>query len=1126
MLRLITGGNRSDRENVFIDSVKQSVVGGKDVLVIIPDQFSFEYDKKLYDALGAKSFNKIQTAGFNRLAELIAKKYGGDSRNNADNNAVIITMYKAICRLKSSDDVRFYKKALGKNSFLSEIIDLVNELSESGITAEDLRIASENNDGLLSMKLFDISRLFEYYNQELEKAGLKDSLTSLQECCALSDENNSFENKCVFIDSFSDFSVDEYKIIELMLKQCEDVTVSLLISHENKAKTNKSPFAETIRTARKLKDLAKIYNIDVNEIKTRSSFNRHYSGIEYIDENLYASVRQTDKPNDVKIIAATDVYEEIEYVCSEISRLVREENYHYKNIALMTGNVQNVSSVIEGVFERYEIPYFIDSNHGAAQSALVIYLRSIFDCVLTKHWSTEKLLKYAKSPLSHIFDYDISDLEDYCITWNVNGDMWLEDFTASSGEGSSLSRINKTRAEIIEPLSEFKNSCNNASSQDICVALYKLLNDIKLSEQMFSKVKLASCNENNGLQWAREFKQLWQTVLSAVSAIYQDMCQENMSLREFNEIFSLMISQMTVSNPPQKVDSVRIASTEHSRLSDVKAVFVIEANDGVFPGEVKSSGLFTNVEKRQLEKQNLNMADNALRQIESQRYKVYSALTLARVKLYLTYSESDSQGALKRPSLVVGMLKKMFGDDVESKCKDMPLDFFCVSYRTALYKYLEKNGDNTVEVATLKQSLMNTPVENKIAFIESSVNNNIHKLSDEMAKKLFFNHDMNLSATRVKDYYSCPFLYFCKYGLKLKKPLPVVMNPVNTGNLIHNCFEKIMSKTDDNGKSKYNSNFPKLSDDIIRKCIHDEFREYINTNLGGDFGKTAGFNESLKRLEDSAFFAIKNIQTELEDSLFLPQAFEYDLTKENGESILHLKLDNDIYINIRGSIDRADVFTSDDGQRYIRIIDYKTGDTTLRLEELYNGLNLQMLIYLLAVTQRKNDLNVDGNLKPSAILYSHINFVKAGFTPKEISALKSGDALDEALLKKRASAYKPDGMMIENEFTFEALNKRFAGVFTPFSFTSKGVISSRGNQPVSEEYFCGLEQFALEKLCEMAQKLKCGDICADPIKTSKSLTCSYCDYWAICGNSAPKNPRTVDKSDIDKLNERIESYYN
>ena len=257
--------------------------------------------------------------------------------------------------------------------------------------------------------------------------------------------------------------------------------------------------------------------------------------------------------------------------------------------------------------------------------------------------------------------------------------------------------------------------------------------------------------------------------------------------------------------------------------------------------------------------------------------------------------------------------------------------------------------------------------------------------------------------------------------------------------------------------------------------------------------------------------------------MFVPEAFEYKLTKDNGESILRLEVDKDIHINIRGSIDRADVFTAEDGQRYIRIIDYKTGSTTLRLQELYNGLNLQMLIYLLAVTQRENDLNKDGNLKPSAILYSHINFVEAQFTPEEVRCLKDNDELDENNMMTRASAYKPDGMMIENEFTLKALNSRFKYAFTPFKAKSNGEINKNGNALVTENYFLGLEQFALKKIYEMADKLKCGDICADPIQTSRSLVCTYCDYWAICGNSSPKNPRKTDrKADTEKLNEEIQ----
>lgn len=1122
MLKLITGGNHSGREEALISEIKYSVDNNNDVLVIIPDQFSFEYDRKLYSALGAKSVNKIQTVGFNRLAELLSKSFGRNSKENADDNAVIITMYKAVKKLKETKDVRFYERSLKKPSFIKDAIDLVKEFVQSGITPGDLRIASENVDGSLQMKLYDMARLYAFYIDELDKAGLKDSLTSLGECCKLADKHGFFKGKSIFIDSFTDFSVDELKLIECMLKQSAKLTVSLTISNQNKVRTNQSPFAETIRTLQSLKSLAMAYNTEICEINVDNK-NDCSDEILHINNYLYCSNPEKRKSGqNIHLIASSDIYEETEYVCSEISRLVREENYKYKDIAIVSANTKEIASILEGTFERYEIPYFIDCSKGVGQSALVIYLKSIFDCVITRKWSTEKLLRYVKSPLSDFFDYDICDLENYCIKWNVEGNMWDTDFTAPCDKSSSLEHINKTRQRIIEPLSNFKSVCSHATSQEICLALYTLLDDIKLSQQMFSKIKKASSDTENNLEIAREFKQLWKTVLSAVAAIYSGMSDEKVSLREFYDILNLMISNMTVSKPPQTVDCVRIASTDHSRLSDVKVAFVIETNDGIFPSDVKNIGLLSQNDKKKLEKIKLNIPGNLMQQIESERLNVYLALTMPKDKLYVTYSESDTQGSIKRPSVIVSMIKKMF-DLTEVKAQDIPIDFFCTSYRTAFYKYLEKSGDRESIIASIRESLKYSDYyEQKLDFVQCSSKKQEYKVSSKMAKKLFFSSDMNLSATRVKDYFSCPFLYYCKYGLKLKSPQTVEMNPVNTGNLIHSCFEKIMSIKTENGSKKYDPDFTQIADEVIKQRIHEEFKSYTDENLGGSFGKTPSFESEIKRLEDSAFFAVKNIQSELSGSLFIPTAFEYDLTKKNGESILQLKLDDDIKINIRGSIDRADVFTSENGEQYICIVDYKTGDTTLRLEELYNGLNLQMLIYLLAVTQKANDLNKTGDLKPSAILYSHINFVKAGFTPDEIQAFRDDGSLDEKLVRKRASAYKPDGMMIENEFTFEALNKRFEGAFTPFWFTSKGVINKKGKQPVSEEYFLGLEQFALLKLYEMAEKLKCGEIIADPIETSKSLTCTYCEYWSICGNSSPKTHRCTDKSDIEKLNCEIE----
>ena len=117
-------------------------------------------------------------------------------------------------------------------------------------------------------------------------------------------------------------------------------------------------------------------------------------------------------------------------------------------------------------------------------------------------------------------------------------------------------------------------------------------------------------------------------------------------------------------------------------------------------------------------------------------------------------------------------------DGVENKIQNIETEFFCTSYRTAMYKYLEKCNDRALNTSSIEESIKSS-VEygNKLDNILNSAAKKQHKLSDNMAKDLFFSGDLNMSATRVKDYYSCPFLYYCRYGLKLKKPSPVKITP-------------------------------------------------------------------------------------------------------------------------------------------------------------------------------------------------------------------------------------------------------------------------------------------------------------------------------------------------------------
>lgn len=1144
MLRFVTGAAHSGRDGAFCAMIDKACDNNENVLVIIPDQFSFECDKKLYGILGAKKFNRIKTAGFNRLAELVSRQYGGGSKENATENAKIITMYKAVRKLKETRDVRFYGKALDKSSFISEVIDLVGELIQSGISPEALRIASEKLEGSVCGKLFDLSRLYRFYLDGLAEAGLKDALTSLEECAELVKNNGFFKGTSVFIDAFSDFSMEQYSIIDSIMAQADSVTVSLVISNENNSDLSGSPFAVTVRTRENLKRLAAAHDLTFEEICS-SDFDYVSPALEKIDRSLYAStVEKSDDCGGVTLISANDVYEETEYVCSEIMRLVRDEGYRFGEIAVAARELSDVSNVIEGTFERYDIPYFIDSRQSAEQSSLVIYLKSIFDCVLTKEYKTENILKYIKSPFCALFDYQVCDLENYCVKWNVQGDMWLSDFTAVEKDSVLPKIINETRRAVIEPLEKFKQACKDASAQEICKALYELLDEIKISEEIYSVVKRSSGSANDTeLELGRASKQLWLTVLGAVQSIYEYLGEEKISLRRFYELFKLMISQMSVSSPPQKTESVRCAGAERSRLTGVRALFVIEVNDGVFPADIKPQGLITEREKRLLKEIDISLDSTAMKSVEKERLVVYQTVTMPSEKLYLISTETDLQGGVKNPSPIIGIISRMFEKPEYIKAGELSIDFFCTSYRTAYNKFLEKSKDMTAVIKaaqasteekleadkklkqkadmikTIEQSLRSSPeYSDKLDFVKACSESYAHKISDKTAKQLFFGHDLNLSATRVTDYYKCPFMYFCKYGLKLFRTSSISLDQRYKGNLLHRCLEKIMSVESD-GKRAYNDDFVKFSDNELKEKIHNEFMLYFEEEMGGSFGKTAIFMQELARYEQTAFHIVKLVQTELRDTLFKPAAFEYDLTKEGGESILRLTLENGYTINIRGSVDRADIYEDEHGRRFLRIVDYKTGSMKFNIAELYSGLNLQMMIYLLALTKSINELNPDGKLEPSAIMYAHLREFSAKSAPS--------DDIDEAsVFRSRAKQFKPDGMMISNCNTISALNSNFGGDLSLFSFNKDGTVSKSSKQPVEEDYFKALEEFAMRKVCELAQRLSDGDIAASPVQTGKGrqakIPCTYCDYYSVCGNANPKKPRLVTDDDKEKLELELE----
>lgn len=219
-------------------------------------------------------------------------------------------------------------------------------------------------------------------------------------------------------------------MLDACIAQCKSITFSLCIDNESIRRYANHPFADTLKTLQQITDISANHNYKVNTIECHNSSFR-VPELEYVSKEIYNTCKKpyVGKCENVSVISATDIYEESEFVSGKIWELVREKGYKFSDIALLARNLKDCASVFEGTFDRYEIPYFSDCSDSVSSSSLVRYMNSLFKCLLSRKYSTDNILKYIKSPLFPMLNIEISNLEDYCIRWSVEGDMWLSDFT-------------------------------------------------------------------------------------------------------------------------------------------------------------------------------------------------------------------------------------------------------------------------------------------------------------------------------------------------------------------------------------------------------------------------------------------------------------------------------------------------------------------------------------------------------------------------------------------------------------------------------------------------------------------------------------------------------------------------
>ncbi len=1088
MLQLIFGTSGSGKTYTIRQNIADAARAGKKSLLIVPEQYSFESERALFNILGPKLTGYAQVLSFKRLADTVISLFPDERRQSLDSSGKLIAMSVALLQL--SDTLSYYSSKIHNAAFASKLLSASDELKNACVSSDDLRELScvaENSS--MRDKFSELALILDCYDAIVEKSGSDPSDDIARACKILDSHSDFFSDSLIFIDAFNGFTLAEFKLIEHMLINSEKVTVSL--ECESALEDAGSIFSDVSASASRLISLSRKNSVPVaTPLKLNSQYRFKAPELAFLEKNIMRSSSEqfTDDPSGaVSASFCSNIYSEAQFVCENIIRLVRDENFRYRDIAVICRDTAKYSDALFSAFERFGIPFFDDRRIPAASKPLMSLVLCVCEIVCLG-FNTESILKLLKTGFFPYSDTEIGSLENYCYVWDIKGSDWLHSFKGnprgfeefSDSDKVALERINQIRRSVVLPIEELRSQTIGCDGAKFASELYRYLLRIDAKKSCADMMKHFSDIGETAL--ADEFPAVWELVINLLDQISCALSGEIFPPRRLYEILYTVISKLDIADIPHFSDEVTFGNAERIRTGDIRAVFVIGLNEGVFPPKHSDSGVFTGEDREFLINRGFNVVQSSRNKSSIERLYLYQSLTCASERLFLSCSRSEPSGAALQPSFIISSISKMFPNLTVAEFIPDIKNSIC-NDKTAFYLYSSLRNQNSELVASLRQLLLSTPYADKVRAFDKSCSADSFSVGDKSLAKALVGSKLRFSPSSLERFHKCKFQYFCRDALRIKPPRKAAMSPIETGSLIHFVLEKMLIKYGADGLAHLDE---KISVDEISALL----KEYLEVKLGGDFRKSTRFDYTYNRLAGTIHSLLVRLGAEFAQSKFIPTDFEMHIA-EDSDTVKPIKLyaKDGSAVLVEGYVDRIDTMQLD-GKTYVRVVDYKSGNKKFKLSDIYYGLNLQMLLYMFSVCQ--NGEGIYKNSIPAGVLYMPSGAAVIA-APRSISK--------EDTEKLRFKFYRMNGITISDKEVLEGMEKDLAGKFIPAAKLKNGNLDSRSSVADITQ-FAVIKKYIEKLLVDMANSLIDGNFRAIPANADNHSPCDFCDYKSLCRRTA------------------------
>lgn len=1080
----------------------------RNFLVVVPDQFTMQTQKEMVLAHPNGGIMNIDVLSFGRLAHRVFEEVGGNDKPVLDDTGKSLILRKL--GGKRAEELKAFGKNLNRQGYIHEIKSMLSEFMQYSITLPklDKMIKCSEGRGLLYQKLVDLKVLYQDFLSYIDEKYITTEET-LDRLCKVIHKSEIVKDSVVVLDGFTGFTPIQNNLIAALLEVASEVIVTVTIDgRENPFSVDgeQKLFYLSKKTISSLNQIAKEVGAERGEdvLLMNVPVKRYENNevLSHLENNLFRyPASKMELPADIKaeesalrILECTNPKEEVKQMSLLIEELIRKNNWCYRDVAVVTGDLSTYAPLIETRFEQSAIPYFMDQTKGIVLNPVIEYIKSALSVVLYD-FKPEHIMHLLRSGMSSFTMDEADEFENYILAKNICGRKKYEKIFTSpirmkkemtEDDTKKLIFLNELRKKFlveIAPLLEM-----NKITDDMVRGLYDFLVQNNVEDKL--KEYADKFLLEGDLVKEKEYRQIYGLVLELLDQVIGLIGKDELTLKEFKEILEAGFGEIEVGSIPQNVDRVVVGDIERTRLKPVKALFFLGVNDGNIPKNAGSGGLISDLDRQFILDQGFELSPTPRQQMFIQRLYLYLNMTKPSEKLILSYVAMNSEGKSVRPSYLIESVKKLYSDliierpegrtDVEQVANDTDalellaskLCKFCETGEITgdmanLYTVLWQKEDTKERVAKLM----------RYAFFKYANN----PLTAHVAK-LIYSEEVHNSVTRLETFARCSYAHFLQYGMKLKEREAFDFEAVDLGNVFHGVLENFSLRLE-----KENTDWLHFTKDEGDQWVEDAIENVSVAYKDSVLYQNARNRYAILRMTRVLKRTVFSLQNQLKKGMFTPKRFEMGFIKD-----IEAADENGIKMSVLGRIDRIDTYETDD-KVYVKVMDYKSGNKKFDVVSFYYGLQLQLVVYMQQALEKVKKEHKDKAVIPAAMLYYAVSdpLVKGN----KISENELMELIQKELTMRGLVNYDDDiCTMLDENLKNISVSSDVINVST-----DKNGEFKKGSEICSTEEFEKMSSFVNRKMQEIGEKIKQGDMEKKPYKKDGLTGCTYCPYHGICG---------------------------